>query len=189
MDDYSFHSTLASSLCMGWIADASDFDFSRGKKLLDRYLEVRHLLVGAWYPLLPYSRDPGDWIGSQYHRGDRNEGMLLVFRHANSPYRSVDVPLRGLEPEATYTLSSDSSGSTWRARGEDLMRNLQLTIPDKHRSDLIVYRALDSKSQTHHNPEHKRPVDQNDGNRGEQTHKTIRRQTWPLPDLSKRAGD
>src|SRR5574341_44058 len=55
LDDYSFHSTLATSLCIGWIADEPGFDQKRAKRLLDRYREVRHLLVGAWYPLLPYS--------------------------------------------------------------------------------------------------------------------------------------
>ncbi len=142
MDDYSFHSTLASSLCMGWIADAPDFDAARGKKLLDRYLQVRHLLVGAWYPMLPYSRDSGEWIGSQFHRRDLDAGMLLVFRHAESPYRTVDVALRGVRPEATYELASDSTGRRWRATGEELSRSLMITIPEKHGSDLIVYHVL-----------------------------------------------
>ena len=88
LDDYSFHSTMASSLCLGWIADAPDFDAARGKKLLDRYLEVRHLLVGAWYPLLPYSRDRATWMAVQYHRPDLDEGMVLAFRQAREPLRS-----------------------------------------------------------------------------------------------------
>ena len=33
LDDYSFHSTLASSLCLGWIADVPGFDVARAKKL------------------------------------------------------------------------------------------------------------------------------------------------------------
>ncbi len=37
-----------------------------------------HLLVGAWYPLLPYSRDGRHWMASQFHRPDLGEGMVLV---------------------------------------------------------------------------------------------------------------
>ena len=145
MDDYSFHSTLASSLCMGWIADAADFDVKRGKALLDQYLADRHLLVGAWYPLLPYSRDALQWTGSQYHRADLQEGLLLVFRRANSPYRTVDVALRGLDPAATYQYEAFNPAGervTVKATGAELMRGLTLTLPDKQQSDLIVYRRV-----------------------------------------------
>jgi len=140
LDDYSFHSTLASSLCLGWIADAPDFDAARGKKLLDRYREVRHLLLGAWYPLLPYTRDPGGWIGSQYHRPDLGEGMILLFRHAESPYRTAEVTLQGLDSEATYELTYGDGAPPARLKGAELMGRFPVTIPERRRSVLIVYR-------------------------------------------------
>jgi alpha-galactosidase len=142
LDDYSFHSTLASSLCLGWIADAPDFDMTRAKVLVERYRAVRHLLVGAWYPLLPYSRDPEEWIGSQYHRSDLDEGLLLVFRHAESPSRTAEVSLHALDPQATYELRSDSTDRTTRLKGTALMSGWPLTIPEPHRSDLITYRKV-----------------------------------------------
>ncbi|MBI4550873.1 MAG: alpha-galactosidase [Candidatus Latescibacteria bacterium] len=142
LDEYSFHSTLASSLCLGWIADAPDFDAQTGKRLLDRYRAVRHLLIGAWYPLLPYSRDLHDWIASQYHRPDLDEGMVLAFRRPHSPYRTADVSLRGLDAHATYDLSFDRTGATARATGADLMNRFPLTLPEPHRSDLVVYQKV-----------------------------------------------
>jgi alpha-galactosidase len=140
-DDYSFHSTLASSLCMGWIADAPDFDSTRGKWLLEKYRAVRHLLVGAWYPLLPYSRDPAAWMASQYHRPDLDEGLIVVLRHPKSPYRSVRVSLHGLTADATYELSFEITGQKRRVSGAELMRAFELTIPERHRSEMIVYRG------------------------------------------------
>jgi alpha-galactosidase len=140
LDDYSFHSTMASSLCPGWIADAPNFDTARGKRLLDRYRAVRHLLTGAWYPLLPYTRRPTEWMAMQWHRPDLNEGMILAFRHPESPYQTTDVALHGLDPEATYELSFDLAGTKQSATGAELMRGIQLTIPERHRSELIVYR-------------------------------------------------
>jgi len=50
LDTYSFHSAMATSLNLGWIADAPDFDTERAAALLKRYREVRHLMVGAAYP-------------------------------------------------------------------------------------------------------------------------------------------
>ena len=140
LDDYSFHSMLQTSLVLGWIADAPDFDARRGKQLLDRYRQVRHLLIGAWYPLLPYSRSLNDWMASQYHRPDLNEGLILVFRRAESPYQTVELALHGLDPQATYELSYDRTGTSSRLKGAALMEQLQLTLPKRHQSDLIVYR-------------------------------------------------
>ena len=139
LDDYSFHSALASSLIPGWIADAPDFDAARGKALLERYRELRHLLVGAWYPLLPYSRDGKDWMASQYHRPDLDEGMILAFRHPDSPYLTAEIALHGLDPDAAYELTYDSDGSRKRRSGAELMRSFRLTIPEKRGSELIVY--------------------------------------------------
>lgn len=140
MDDYSLHSAMATSLCMGWIADAEDFDAERGKKLLDRYREVRRLLIGAWYPLLPYSREKTDWIASQYHRPDLDEGMILVFRRGESPLDNVNLKLHGLDPEAAYELRSDRTGERETRRGKELMARFEIALPEKGSSDLIAYR-------------------------------------------------
>jgi len=181
MDDYSFHSVLAASLCLGWIADDPEFDAARAKELTDRYLELRHLLVGAWYPLTPYPYDysgqqtteeemwgwsyakfsTGDmgipypnyhehlhnsWVASQYHRPDLDEGMLLVFRRKHSPYGALDVKLNGLEPQATYELTSDRTGETFQRTGAELMERLLIELPEPRTSDLIVYRKSQRES-------------------------------------------
>jgi alpha-galactosidase len=139
LDDYSFHSALAASLIPGWIADAPDFDSARARELLKRYQSVRHLLVGAWYPLLPYSRRAQDWIAVQFHRPDLDEGVILCFRHAGSPYRTAEVTLRGLDAKTVYRVVSDSTGAVQSAPGGQLMGGWSLTLPEKGRSDLIVY--------------------------------------------------
>jgi alpha-galactosidase len=142
LDDYSFHSAMATTLCLGWIADAPDFDPERGRELLERYREVRHLLIGAWYPLLPYTRDAKQWMACQYHRPELGEGMLLVFRHAESPYSALEVSLHGLEPEATYELTYDITGQKIRLPGAELMKAYTLILPDRPDSELIVYRKV-----------------------------------------------
>jgi len=142
MDDYSFHSTMASSLCMGWITDAPDFDVKLGKKLLDQYLKVRHLLIGSWYPLLPYSREDSAWMASQYHRSDLQEGMILVFRHAESPYRTADLALRGLDADSEYVITYASTNQEAVMKGSEMMKSLTVTIPEKHRSELIIYNKM-----------------------------------------------
>ena len=142
MDDYSFHSAMATSLCLGWIADAEDFDRARASQLVDRYRRVRHLLIGAWYPLLPYTRDDRQWMASQYHRPDRGEGMILALRHRESPQETRELSLHGLDPRATYELHYDGTNLKSAAKGADLMEAVSVTIPEKGRSELIVYREV-----------------------------------------------
>lgn len=140
LDTYSFHSSLASSLCLGWIADAPDFDHATAKRLTDQYRAVRHLLIGDWYPLTPYSRRPDEWLGSQYHRADLGEGMLLVFRRKQAPQASIQVRLKGLDPAAVYTLESQHSELQRELAGRRLMDGLDIPIPQAPGSALIVYR-------------------------------------------------
>jgi alpha-galactosidase len=142
LDDYSFHSTLAASLIPGWIADAAGFDTASAKRLLDRYRAVRELLVGAWYPLLSYSRQPDAWMAVQFHRPDLDMGMILAWRRPESPYASVEVALHGLNPTAVYDLRSETGRRHKRLSGAALTRQLVLTLPEKQSSELLLYRKV-----------------------------------------------
>ena len=142
LDDRSFHSVLATSLCLGWIADAPDFDAARAKQLVETYRQVRHLLIGAWYPLLPYSRDGQHWMASQYHRPDLQEGLVLVIPPKKSDERTVKLKLHGLQPQATYELHYQVAARKVRATGEDLMKQLVVTMPEGNGGERIVYRKL-----------------------------------------------
>ena len=140
LDDYSFRSTMASSLCLGWIADGPQFDLARAKTLTGRYLALRHLLVGDWYPLTPPTRDPESWLASQYYRPDLGEGMVLVFRRERSPQQRLMVKLKGLDPHAIYRVTSDAGLPDRTFSGRALMDGYEIAIPGAPGSDLIVFR-------------------------------------------------
>jgi alpha-galactosidase len=142
LDDYTFHSVLPTSMCLGWIADAPDFDAMRAGELLKRYEKVKHLLIGAWYPLLPYSREEDQWMASQYHRRDLNEGMILVFRRPESPYRTVELRLHGLDPDADYELRTESTNDKQILSGQSLITGYPITLDKPHTSEMILYRNL-----------------------------------------------
>ena len=61
LDDRSFHSTFATSLIPGWIADAPDFDRARAKNLVEAYSRLRPLLVapGIRLPAIPATATTG----------------------------------------------------------------------------------------------------------------------------------
>lgn len=144
LDNYSFHSTLASSLCLGWIADAPDFDTERGRKLLGIYRDVRHLLTGAWYPLLPYSRDRRSWMAMQWHRPDLDEGLILVFRHAESPLTRAEFHLNGLHPDTHYEFTEVGTDLPYACHsGFDASSPITVEMPDGPSSKLLRYGRLD----------------------------------------------
>ena len=91
MDDYGFYSSMPASIELGWQAYLPDFDFARANALVERFLRVRELLVGAWYPLLPPTIDRTLWAGSEYYRPDLKRGLFLVFRREDSPYAMAEL--------------------------------------------------------------------------------------------------
>lgn len=141
LDDTSFHSTLASSLCVGWKVNDPGFDRRRAQDLVNRYKQVRHLLVGAWYPLTAYSRNHREWLVSQYHRDDLGEGMILAFRGRESPYPQVDVAPRGIDPHGRYQLTFDVAGRDVEMAGEELQK-LSIKLVEPGTSELITYRPI-----------------------------------------------
>jgi hypothetical protein len=101
---------------------------------------LRHLTVGDFYPLLPYTLQPDQWIGYQFHRDDLDEGLALVFRREKSPYAAVDVRLQGLKPRQLYEVAFVDGGPSRRVTGEELARPLRVSIDRCPGSAMIRYR-------------------------------------------------
>jgi len=97
---------------------------------------------GDFYPLTPCSVSPGDWMAYQFHRADLNEGLILAFRRAESPYTGLEVHLKGLDPAKTYRLSfiDDARKVTSREmKGRELTEGWELRMPAKGTSLVVRY--------------------------------------------------
>lgn len=140
LDDYSFHSVLAGSVCLGWITDDPKFDMQKAEVLLEQYKAVRHCLVGGWYPLLPYSRDETMWCASQYHRRDLNEGVVIVFRRPQSPITKATFPLNEIDPSLTYELTIWPAEERRTVAGTELINGINVELKNMPDSTLIWYR-------------------------------------------------
>jgi alpha-galactosidase len=142
LDDRSFHSAMATSLCLGWIADAPDFDMERARHLAAAYQAAQPLLVGAWYPLRPYCRDGSQWMASQFHRPDLDRGLILVIPPLKNTERSAKLALYALDSQATYELHYRIGNNRVTANGADLMKGLRATVPAGDGGERILYRKL-----------------------------------------------
>jgi alpha-galactosidase len=141
--EYDFRSVIAGSLCHGWSEIIKDtFDPTLGQRLIDEYYSIHHLLIDAWYPLTAQTIDLTLWLASQYHRKDLDEGMILAFRRENSPYGSLDVNLRWIDPDAMYRLKyySFPDNKPVEIIGSQLLKSFPIKIPQKKASEIMTYK-------------------------------------------------
>jgi len=139
-DPYAFRSTLGGALCLGWDPRLPAFDRELAAEWLEQFRKLRHLVVGDFYPLTPYTTQPEDWIAYQFHREDLREGMVVVFRREHSKSASAELALRAIQANHTYEVSFEDLGEQRPLSGEELQRPMEVTIDQAPGSELILYR-------------------------------------------------
>jgi alpha-galactosidase len=108
------------------------------------YRECRQIapmmLEGDYYPLTAYSLAPENWIAWQFHRPEKGDGVVQVFRRGASSFVRAEFRLRGLDPAAIYEVRNfDAAGST-KVSGKDLMeKGLPVELKERPGSAVIVY--------------------------------------------------
>jgi alpha-galactosidase len=131
--EFRFHVSMCGVLGVGGnLLHWSEDERVRAAGLIARYKEIRHLVqFGDLYRL----RSPQEHAFSarQYMSKDRSEGVLFAFRtHMPEPITLPPLYLRGLDPEARYTIEgveSSRSGKAWMHTGLDLtLKNFESTI-------------------------------------------------------------
>src|ERR1019366_10348191 len=85
-----------------------------------------------YYPLMTITRDNSAWIAWQFDRPEQSDGIVQVFRRANSPYESVRLKLRGLEPKAKYQITQLDRSEKLEMNGEELVqKGLPVAIDER----------------------------------------------------------
>ena len=100
-------------------------------------------MLGDYYPLTPYSLANDAWIGWQFDRPETGDGMIQVFRRADSVYwpgRPQAAPPRGEQGVCRHDV--DTKAVT-RKKGRELMeQGLTVEIAKKPGAALLAYRLL-----------------------------------------------
>ena len=131
--EFRFHVSMCGSLGVGgnllqW--DQADRELAAERIRL--YKEIRDVIqFGDQYRLI--SAQKNDYSAVQYLSKDKNEGVLFVFRtHIRDPFNTPVIHLRGLDPEARYTVEdfkSARSGKAWMEAGLNVpLKNLQSKV-------------------------------------------------------------
>ncbi len=141
VEPYAFWSNSAPCLGLGIDIRVKDNDYPALRRLIQQRAKITPYYYGDFYPLTAYSLDNTAWIAWQFDGPVPGQGMVQAFRRAESPYESLHVKLRGLDPQASYTLTNLNLAGSTDMLGRDLLeRGLTIPIQEQPGVATIVYK-------------------------------------------------
>lgn len=118
------------------------FPWHRAKALAAEFRRVRGYFMGDFYPLTPYSTADDVWMAYQFHRPEKNAGIVLVFRRTKCANSVLRLPLRAVDADVRYELRfSDEhlQRSTKALYGRELLHGIEVMVERAPGSLLIEY--------------------------------------------------
>lgn len=145
-DKFTTRSSMGSTVIYSWKITEPENNLLEMRKLMDEIDELRPYYFEDYYPLTSTQHILGDsvWLAYQLNRRSANDGIVVAFRRATAPDSTCMVRLRGLDAKRTYTLTDRDSRRSFTRTGAELARGLQLVLPEKRSSLVLMYTAAAS---------------------------------------------
>lgn len=146
-DTYGFLSCLGASTVftptdfqgMFLHREPSSEEISWFEKMLKTTDRIRKYYFGDFYALTGGVLDGSDiYAGYQLNDLGKGEGFFIVFRRQECPEDSFQLKLRGIDPDAAYTVE-EFEGGTAVVKGSDLARQT-LIFPEPRSYKLVFYK-------------------------------------------------
>jgi len=106
-EEYLVLTNLAATLCIGFIADAPDFDVEKAKGLLTKFFAVRPLLNDRYYPLTPIDETHRQVLAMEFYDRTLKKGALIIYNRGGEHYRHTLM-----HPNCYYEPIHDMNGAT-----------------------------------------------------------------------------
>ncbi|MGC8669139.1 MAG: alpha-galactosidase [Chthonomonadales bacterium] len=143
VDPYAFWSNAAPSLGCGVDMRVKEIDYPALRKLFADWRRMSAYYYGDYAPLTPYSQADDAWIAWQFHRPEKGDGIVQVFRRPAAPEATTRLKLRWLDPKARYGVSTIERHSVGVFVGKELMEvGLPATLPNRPQAEVFEYRRL-----------------------------------------------
>jgi alpha-galactosidase len=141
VEPYLFRSQMTPGIALGLDAGNYPDGYTKLKRRLAEWREAAANYYGDYYPLTPYSLDPGVWMAWQFDAPEQGTGFVQAFRRPESPYETARFRLRGLDAEAAYLVRDvDAAADTVRGGAELMEQGLAVTLPERPAAALLLYR-------------------------------------------------
>jgi alpha-galactosidase len=131
-----------STYCAGWSFGVTLPLAGNEKAQMDEYKEVQPYFYGDFYPLIDYTLATDTWAAWQLDRPELKSGCVILMRRKDSPFTTMTLPLRKIDPAATYDVEVRfglAHVPAQKMSGADLLK-LSVTVPDEPGSALVFYR-------------------------------------------------
>jgi alpha-galactosidase len=142
-EPYDFRSSATGGAIAQWDYMNKDFPVELGQQTTAEAKQNRKYWYGDFYQLTSCGLKPDEFVAYQFHRADLNAGLVLAFRRSECAYRGLVLGLKGLNPDATYTVEfvDDARETTTKTMsGSELAGDLVLRIPKQPGSLVVRYR-------------------------------------------------
>jgi alpha-galactosidase len=108
------------------------------RRNLELYKRYRHLLQNDCYHLLPTGGAEGQCQATQFISPSAREAVVLVFRADNSQ-ETVQVRMRGLQPNGAYEVSFANGGAPLQAGGGELLsKGITVSLAHPATSEVVL---------------------------------------------------
>lgn len=115
---------------------------AQGKRVIEVYKSIRHLLKGDFYPLFPQAQSLETWDGWQFHDPLTREGFAVIFRLRYCEQPTATIHLQGVPAAASYRFKDPFGGQQFTVAGQELVnRGLAVSLP-KNGAQLWHYTLL-----------------------------------------------
>ncbi len=108
-------------------------DWACLKTYTDLWWELSRYYYADYYPLTPWSRGDTDWRGWEFYDPASGGGFIQLFRPACASEDTCTVPLKGLDPTATYEICNRETNELLRTGGQALLEtgiSVHLATPE-----------------------------------------------------------
>jgi alpha-galactosidase len=138
---YQCRSSAVAGFCAEWDILDDKFPLQQARRCISEMKENAKYWTGDFYPLTPWTLAPDHWMAWQLHRPDLDQGLILAFRHQESPYSALQVHLRGLTAAHTYQVCfiDEEHRLVAKTMSGRQLAALELNIPARHQSLLVRY--------------------------------------------------
>ena len=138
---YDFRSNMVPFTNCIWDVRVKNADYDLMRRLTEEFRQVADYYLGDYYPLSPYSLENDVWMAWQFDCPEIGEGMVQAFRREKSMYESARFKLRGLNPDARYTVKDIDTCDSDEMTGSELMeKGLVISISNQPGAVIITYK-------------------------------------------------
>lgn len=144
-DAFTARSSFSASVTFNWKITSADFNILEMQRRLAEFHSVKKYFLEDFYPLTGYGNTTGEdiWLAYQLDKPSDGTGCVLAFRRGQCKKSSLVVRLRGLDPDATYSLEDQDSFETFEKSGKELSEGLRLERKDAGTSVYLRYKHKD----------------------------------------------